>query len=246
MYEHGRPVNTMSERITTSGLQPRVFRPTGGVGDGHVRAVTVCLRSVPTCRTGLTNDHSATAFTKRPGWCRCKRTATSPRPSTRSESGRLRWARASKSLRSTCSMARSGSTTDAAACPRGRYNRRADRAGKIEMQLRYDRGYACAQCSAVLDLPLDATPNVTIKGASGKPTVRFLSIDGFPKEWGRVACFAVCDCLRRCSTKSSDVWFGNPHPGSSIRRGKDRLPGIPPLTGRQRGASGHNQTDSSS
>jgi hypothetical protein len=50
-------------------------------------------------------------------------------------------------------------------------------AGTFEMQLRNDR-YTCAHCGAVLDLPLDASPKVMIKAASGKPTVRVLSIKG--------------------------------------------------------------------
>jgi hypothetical protein len=42
--------------------------------------------------------------------------------------------------------------------------------------LRRDDRYTCAHCGAVLNLRLDATPKVTIKGASGKPTVRVLSV----------------------------------------------------------------------
>jgi hypothetical protein len=38
--------------------------------------------------------------------------------------------------------------------------------------------YECVLCCAVLDLPIDATPKVTIKAASGKPTWRVLSVDG--------------------------------------------------------------------
>jgi hypothetical protein len=43
------------------------------------------------------------------------------------------------------------------------------------MRLR-DGRYECAQCGAVLDVPLDDTPNVMIHAASGQPTMRVISV----------------------------------------------------------------------
>jgi hypothetical protein len=39
-----------------------------------------------------------------------------------------------------------------------------------------DGRYVCALCGAVLDLPMEATPKVMIKAASGQPTWRVLSV----------------------------------------------------------------------
>jgi hypothetical protein len=40
------------------------------------------------------------------------------------------------------------------------------------------RVYRCALCDAKLDLPEGSAPRVHIEGASGKPNVRVLSLDG--------------------------------------------------------------------
>jgi hypothetical protein len=45
--------------------------------------------------------------------------------------------------------------------------------------VRLDEGrWICKQCGAVLNVPAGRDPKVTIKGASGRPNVRILSIDG--------------------------------------------------------------------
>jgi hypothetical protein len=42
------------------------------------------------------------------------------------------------------------------------------------MRLR-DGRYECAQCGAVLDVPMDETPNVMIHAASGRPNMHVIS-----------------------------------------------------------------------
>ncbi len=45
--------------------------------------------------------------------------------------------------------------------------------------MRKRRGkWTCKQCGAVLDIPADRRPDVTIAAASGRPNVRILTIDG--------------------------------------------------------------------
>jgi hypothetical protein len=41
-----------------------------------------------------------------------------------------------------------------------------------------DGRYECGRCGAVLEVPLDNEPNVTIHAAGGEPNVRVLAVNG--------------------------------------------------------------------
>jgi hypothetical protein len=43
---------------------------------------------------------------------------------------------------------------------------------------RVDGHFECTLCRAVLDIPEDATPLVTLVASSGEPNMRFISVEG--------------------------------------------------------------------